>query len=166
MKRLALIFTALLMLTSSGRVSAQNSKPDSSAQKPATATQTLNDAEQKFKEMLTNVTLDGRWCLVEKGKLGPEKQDKYSIVSVAKVKGDSWIVNARMKYGEREIVAPIPVEVKWAGDTAVLVVDKMTVPGGGTYSARVLFYEKTYAGSWTGGEHAGLLNGTISRNKE
>jgi hypothetical protein len=126
----------------------------------------LNDAEKKFKELLTNATLDGTWNPIAEGEIGEQKKDKYTIVSAAKVKGDSWVINAKMKYGGREIVAPIPVEVKWAGDTAVVIVNNMQVPGGGTYTARVLFFEKTYAGTWSGGTHAGLLSGTISNKKE
>ncbi|MDB6131335.1 MAG: hypothetical protein JWM04_2442, partial [Verrucomicrobiales bacterium] len=49
--------------------------------------------------------------------------------------------------------------------TAVLLVDKLQMPGGGTYSARVLIYGKTYAGSWKGGGHSGLLNGVIITQK-
>jgi hypothetical protein len=29
-----------------------------------------------------------------------------------------------------------------------------------------LIYEKTYAGTWTGGDHGGLLNGVITAEKE
>jgi hypothetical protein len=150
----------LVVVSSCTAVFAQEGKPVLNGSEKA-APPTLNEAEKKFKELLTNVTLEGRWCSVKDGEMGPEKQDKYTIVSVGKVKSDSWIINSLMKYGDKEIVAPIPVEVKWAGDTPVIVVEKMTIPNGGTYSARVLFYGKTYAGSWTGGDHGGLLNGVI-----
>jgi hypothetical protein len=40
-------------------------------------------------------------------------------------------------------------------------VDNFTIPGGGTYNARVLIYNKTYAGTWNGGERGGLLSGLI-----
>jgi len=127
------------------------------------------DLEAKFKETMTAVTMSGRWCSIKDGILGEEKDDKYTIVSVEKGNGDAWTINTRMKYGNREVVAPIPVQVKWAGDTAVIVVDKMSIPGpggyGGTaYSARVLVHEKTYAGSWSGGNRAGLLKGLITKD--
>lgn len=60
----------------------------------------------------------------------------------------------------------MPVQVKWAGDTPVLIVDNLAVPGGATYSARVMFYGKTYSGSWTGGTHGGLLHGVVTNAKE
>ena len=83
-----------------------------------------------------------------------------------KLGGDVWIINARIQYGGKDITAPIPVKVKWAGDTAVIVVDDVGVPGSGSYSARVLVYRDTYAGSWTGGDHGGLMNGVITNEKE
>jgi hypothetical protein len=124
------------------------------------------EAEAKFKALLANATLSGRWCMVADGRLGEDKEDNYTIVDVQKVGGDSWIIRAHVKYGDSDFVAPIPVKVKWAGDTPVLMVDKLTVPGGGTYSARVMFYENTYSGTWTAGTRGGLLHGTISNQKQ
>ena len=129
---------------------------------------TQEELEAKFKESMTAVTMSGRWCSLKDGVLGETKEDKYTIVGVEKGSGDSWTINARMQYGNRDFVAPIPVKVKWAGDVAVLVVDKLQVPGpngsGGTaYSARLLIHENTYAGHWSGGDHAGLMNGVIAK---
>jgi hypothetical protein len=56
--------------------------------------------------------------------------------------------------------------VLWAGDTAVISLTDLAIPGVGTYTARVLVHGDTYAGTWSGGEHAGLLNGVIQRNAE
>ena len=90
-------------------------------------------------------------------------------MSVEKSGGDSWVIRARIQYGKLDIVAPIPVQVKWAGDTAVIVVDHMVLPGPGyarnAYSARVLIHEGTYAGTWSGGDHGGLMNGVITKSK-
>ena len=101
--------------------------------------------------------------------LGAEKEDKYEIVSVAKTGGDSWVINARLHYKQLNVVLPIPVQVKWAGDTPVIIVDHMVLPGpgyGGTaYSARVLIHEKTYAGTWSGGDHGGLMSGVITKGQ-
>ena len=137
--------------------------PPPGAEKPKPAPEEL---EAKFKATLTKATLSGRWCAIKDGQLGPEKEDKYTILSVAKVTSDLWLINARIQYGQKDIVAPIPVKVKWAGDTPVIVVDDVGLPGGNAYSARVLIYEKTYAGTWSGGDHGGLLNGIITNQKE
>ncbi|MDB6134656.1 MAG: hypothetical protein JWM59_2899 [Verrucomicrobiales bacterium] len=121
------------------------------------------EMEAKFVEAMTNVTFTGRWCSIKEGKLGPEKPEQYEIVGVAKSGGDRWVINARIKYGTVNVVVPVPVQMKWAGDTPVIVVDKFGLPGAGTYSARVLVYDGTYAGTWSGGDHGGLLNGLISK---
>jgi hypothetical protein len=44
--------------------------------------------------------------------------------------------------------------------------DLCVIPAGGTYSTRVLFYDKTYAGTWSGGEHVGLMNGVITNEQQ
>lgn len=124
------------------------------------------ELEAKFKATLTRATFSGRWCGIKDGQLTPEKEDKYTLVSVTKLAGETWIINARIQYGEKDFVAPIPVQVKWAGDTPVITLDNVGIPGGNTYSARVLIYNKTYAGTWSGGDHAGLLNGVITNEKK
>lgn len=156
--------TAIVLL--SAHSFAQDKPASGSAEKPNPAA-TAEQLEATFKAMLTKATMSGRWCSVTpERKLGPEKEDKYSIVAANKAEGSKWIISARIQVNKREMVVPIPVEVKWAGDTAVLIVDKLQYPGGGTYSARVLFYENTYAGTWSGGDHGGLLSGTITNEKE
>ena len=74
----------LVVISSCTAVSAQEGKPVLNGSEKA-APPTLNEAEKKFKELLTNVTLEGRWCSVTDGEMGPEKQDKYTIVSVGNV---------------------------------------------------------------------------------
>lgn len=133
---------------------------------PAKSKATQEELETKFKTTMTKCIMAGRWCSVKDGEMGPEKEDKYTIQSVGKVSGDDWVITTRIQYGKRDIVAPIPIKVKWAGDTAVIIVDNVPVPGGGVYSARVMVFGNTYSGSWTGGDHGGLLNGVISPQKE
>jgi hypothetical protein len=119
------------------------------------------EREKQFTAMLHNVTLAGRWCLVREGELTPERDESYNIVGVQKVEGDKWIVNAQLKYQGQKIVAPIPVQVQWAGGAAIMIVDQLTIPGGGTYSARVIFHDRTYSGTWSGGAQTGMLHGLI-----
>jgi hypothetical protein len=134
------------------------------------ATPSPEELEARFKAAMAGVTMTGRWCPVKDGVMGPEKDDKYSIVSAEKVSGSSWVINARMKHGGQEAVIPIPVQVKWAGDTAMIIVDHLKLPGGNAYegsaySARVLIHDGTYAGTWSGGDHGGLLNGIITKDE-
>jgi len=175
MKTTLLLLTALAGLTLVRQAPTQDApKPDGADKSKEPPTQTSADKpklspdelESKFRTTLSNATLTGRWCSIKDGQLGPDKEDKYTILSVKKVGGDVWLISARIQYGKKDMVAPIPVQVKWAGDTPVIIVDNVGLPGSGTYSARVLIYEKTYAGTWTGGDHGGLLNGVITPQKE
>ena len=103
--------------------------------------------------------------MIEKGRLGPDKEEKYTIVSVEKTGADDWTINAKIQYGAINFTAPVPVKVKWAGDTPVIIVDNIGFPGTAKYSARVMIYGDTYAGTWSGGDHGGMLQGVITREK-
>jgi len=138
------------------------SKATPAVQKPLPA-----DPEERFKVLFTKSFLSGRWAPLRDGALGEERGgDKYNIVSAVKGDGDNWIISAKMKYGEREFVMPIPVKMKFVGDTAILTVDNLAIPNGGTYTARLLIYERTYSGTWKGQRGGGMLYGTITNETE
>lgn len=125
------------------------------------------DPEERFKVLFTKASLSGRWAPLRDGALGEERGgDKYNIISAVKGEGDNWIVSAKMKYGDQEFVIPIPVKMKFVGDTAILTVDNLAIPGGGTYTARLLIYERTYSGTWKGQRGGGMLYGTITNEAE
>ena len=170
MKTKSLFTFALTALLGAGGslAPAQETKPAAAtATAQAKPKLTQEELEAKFKATLTKATMSGRWCGIKDGKLTPEKEDKYTIVSVAKLGGEAWVISARIQYGQKDFTVPLPVQVKWAGDTPVITVDNLAMPGGGnSYSARVLIYDKTYAGTWSGGDHVGLLNGVITNEKE
>ena len=126
----------------------------------------LNKDEIKFQETLENCTFVGHWCLVKGGELTPVKDEKYTITSAKKMKDDQWVIFSRMQFGKTDVTVPIPVQLKWAGDTPVITLDKLFIPGVGTYSARVLVHDSTYAGTWSGGDYGGLLNGLIKKSKK
>ena len=135
------------------------------AEEPGKAAAATPEQEAKLVATLTNATLKGRWCAIKDGQLGPDKEDTYTIVSVTKLGGDQWQINARLAYGGKDLDLPIPAKVKWAGDTPVLIFDNITLGAGRTYSARLMIYEKTYSGWWTAPDHGGLLNGVITNAK-
>ena len=129
-------------------------------------TGTLSEREQRFQENMTKVVLEGRWNLVRDGALTPEREDRYTIESVQKREGDVWAVYARVQYGDKNVVAPIPVHVHWAGDTPVLSLTDLNIPGLGTYTARVVIHDNQYAGVWSGGDHTGHLHGVIEKQSK
>lgn len=129
-----------------------------------------SDIEAKFVAMLNNATLKGTWAPVQQGKLGGEKgNDSYRIARVEKKQGDQWSVVSVFNVQGQTIEFPIAATVKFAGDTAVLMLDNVRAgPGKANWSARVMFHDDVYAGRWwetANREHGGTIAGTITRAK-
>ena len=126
------------------------------------------DSEAKFIAMLQNATLKGSWAPVAGGKLGSEKgNDSYRIARVVKGEGDKWSVVSLYNIQGRQVEFPIAATVKFAGDTAVLILDNVRAgQGKANWSARVMFHDDVYAGRWwetENPEHGGTIAGTITR---
>jgi hypothetical protein len=118
--------------------------------------------ENEFRRMLTGATLVGQFSV--NGREGL-RDERYMISSVTKVGGDIWTINARIQYGERDLTVPVPVKVLWAGDTPVITLTDVALPGMGTYTARVLFHRGQYAGTWSSTSHRGQLFGRIEKTE-
>jgi hypothetical protein len=125
----------------------------------------LNQAalEKSFAETLTGATLVGHFSVV--GRPSPAKghEDRYEIDKAEKIEGHRWLITSRIKYGTHDVKVPIPLEVYWAGDTPVITVSNVTVPGMGTFVARVLVYGDRYAGTWQHDKFGGHMWGMIER---
>ncbi len=118
---------------------------------------------EKFKETLSNAILSGHFTVLGQEELNP-KREEYTISSVQKLEeGDYWLFKARIKYGNTDRTLPIPLEVKWAGTTPVITLDNVTIPGMGTFDARVVIHDNQYVGTWRHGEKSGQLFGVIRR---
>jgi hypothetical protein len=112
--------------------------------------------EKQFEEMLSGATLNGNYTSGQKD--ANLKQDKYTIEKVSKLAGDLWLFNVRIQYGSKDMTLPLPLNVLWAGDTPSVTLDKESaLPGLGSFSARVVFHEGKYAGTWSGGNHGGIV---------
>ena len=61
------------------------------------------------------------------------------------------------------MTVPLPLEVKWAGDTPVITVTDKSLPGMGTYTARVVVYRGQYAGTWSGKNGGGKVFGKLTK---
>lgn len=129
------------------------------------------EREQQFKEMLSGSVLKGTWQMVQgepgqplTGKpLSPPRPEEYTISKVSKASDDYWVVVARIKYADKDVNIPVTVRVVWAEDTPIITLDNMSLPGLGTYSARVMVYRDFYAGTWFGDCYGGILSGQIIR---
>jgi hypothetical protein len=134
---------------------------------PATA-QGDADAEVRFVAMLKQATLKGSWAPIQQGRLGGEQgDDRYRIARVEKREGDTWSIVSVTTVQNRDVEFPIPATVKFAGDTAVLILDNVRAgQGNANWSARVMFHDDVYAGRWwetSNREHGGTIAGTITR---
>ena len=131
--------------------------------KPAT-TQSAQDAlDQQLTARLTNAVMAGQYTLGDKG---APKADKYTIVSVRKLKDDNWLFQARVQFGDKDVTIPMIIPIKWAGDTPVISVTNLGFPGLGSYTARVVIYGDQYAGTWSSAganPHGGHLWGKIEK---
>ncbi len=116
--------------------------------------------EKAFVDRMSGSALVGTFSV--DGKQGA-KPERYEIESVKKHKGDDWVVTARIKYGDHDLKVPMVVQVYWAGDTPILSLTNLTIPGLGTFTSRVMFHEHRYAGTWQHGDVGGHLWGQIEK---
>jgi hypothetical protein len=140
----------------------QDQKQAPSAQEKAPQVPSKEELEKRFSEMLSGVTLKGRFTS-DRNDTAPSHEDQYDIQSVTKVLGDYWLFQVRIKYGNHDQTLPLPLRVVWAGDTPVITLDNMTVPGFGAFTARVMIFEGRYTGIWDGAGHGGVMVGTITK---
>jgi len=118
--------------------------------------------EKKFEKEMQGATLVGHFTVDGKPNGNPMREERYEIASAKKVQGDQWLLTARIKYGEHDVNVPIPLNVYWAGDTPVISLTNLTIPGlGSGFTSRVMFFEGRYAGTWQHGKVGGNLWGKI-----
>lgn len=122
-------------------------------------------ADPKFlalQKLLTNKRLVGLFTITGK----PMKdltEETYEIKKIEKLAldDDLWAIETRIKYGDHDVTVPIAITILWANDTPIMTLDKVVVPGLGTFSARVVFHEEKYAGTWSHDAVGGHLFGRI-----
>lgn len=124
---------------------------------------TQAELNKKLAADLTNVKFIGSFTVSGKEGDAP-KEEEYTITSALKLdEPDLWLLKARIKYGKTDQTFPIPLEIKWAGDTPVITLTNLEIPGLGTFTSRVVIYEGRYAGTWQHGDVGGHLFGRIEK---
>jgi hypothetical protein len=121
-------------------------------------TPTLNALEKEFQDAMQGVVLEGQ--STRDGKAGLS-EDKYEIEKVVKTGDDQWTVYAKVEFRGQAMTVPLPLQIKWAGDTPMITLTDQALPGMGTYTARVLVYRGQYAGTWSGRNGGGKVFGKI-----
>jgi hypothetical protein len=125
------------------------------------------ELDKQFEQTMNGATLIGRFTVEGRGGGGREPgEDRYHINKVTKLRGDYWMFTARVQYGQKDVTVPMMLQVKWAGDTPVITLTDLAIPGLGAYTARVLIFRDHYAGYWSGGDHGGNLWGRIERDEQ
>lgn len=117
--------------------------------------------EKQFELKLSHSRMIGFYSIV--GQEGPPKQDEYTLGAVTKSEGDKWVFNSSLQFGKRVINVPLEIPVLWAGDTPVISVTDFTIPGMGTYTARVMIHGDHYAGTWNSADHGGYMWGRLEQ---
>ena len=122
--------------------------------------------ETEFSKKMTNATLVGAFTVDGKNAGKPPKAERYELGTVKKIKGDTWLFTVKMKYRKKNVTIPIPLTLKWAGDTPVITMTNFRIPVMGTFTARVLFYGNRYVGTWQHGKVGGHMFGKIEPAKK
>jgi hypothetical protein len=123
--------------------------------------------EAAFGKLMSGATLEGQFTARDKGDGKLPNPEKYTLGTVTKVKDDLWTFQTRIQYGNHDVQVPLTLRVIWAGDTPVITLDKLDVPGLGKFTARVMIFNSQYSGMWDGGgNHGGLLFGRVIPAKE
>ncbi len=119
--------------------------------------------EAAFAKLMSGATLDGQFTARDRAD-GKIANDKYTLGKVSKIAGekDLWNFETRIQYGKNDLTVPLAVRVVWSGDTPVITVDDLAVPGLGKFTARVMVFHEQYTGMWDGaGNHGGLMFGKV-----
>ena len=113
------------------------------------------ELEKGFADSMAGATLTGSFT-VDGREDDALRWERYTVERAESLGGDLWVFHARLEFGETDLTIPVPVRVSWAGDTPVITLDKFPVPGFGTFSARIVIHDSQYAGTWDGGDGAGV----------
>ena len=134
----------------------------------------MDEKEQAFVELMKDAVLVGNFTVnreKKEGDAGKEggrqpSPERYGIKSIQKVGESQWLVNSQIKYGKLDVTVPVPVDVHFANDTPVLSVTDLTIPlVGSEFTARVMFFDNQYAGTWRHGKVGGLMYGRVEKAK-
>jgi len=146
----------LIISISAGTAADSSSKNDDQ-------TKQQEELEKKFEKQMAGATLVGHFTVDGmKNDDKPPRVERYEIASAKKIDGNQWLLTARIKYGKHDISVPMPLNVFWAGDTPVISLTDLSIPGlGSGFTSRVMFFEGRYAGTWQHGKVGGHLWGKI-----
>ncbi|MDB5391247.1 MAG: hypothetical protein JWM11_6893 [Planctomycetaceae bacterium] len=118
--------------------------------------------EKELEKQLSGCVFVGKFTVVGREDQAP-KEERYTITKVKKQDNGKWIFVARIQYGTHDVQVPMELDVEWAGDTPVITLTDLAIPGLGTFTSRVLVYRGWYSGTWLHGPVGGHLFGRIEK---
>jgi hypothetical protein len=117
--------------------------------------------EQKIVDYLTGSKFVGRYT-TDNDESAVAKPETYTIAKVEKLpEADLYRLTSRIQYGETDSEVPIDLKILWSGNTPVITLDNLWIPGMGRFSARVLIHDGRYSGTWSHDAIGGHLFGKI-----
>jgi len=119
--------------------------------------------EKDFARKLTGAALVGTFTVDGQPADKAPNPERYELESVSKLKNGHWMFVSRIKYGDHDVKVPLALKVLWAGDTPMISLTDFTIPGMGTFTARVMFHGDRYAGTWQHGAVGGHMWGRIEQ---
>jgi hypothetical protein len=153
------------------KTQADETQSEASASKPAQAAGTEErqagagetEREQKLADYLSGARFSGKFTIDGKEDASP-KTEQYTISKCEKLpEPDMYRMTARIKYGETDSEVPLDIKILWSGNTPVITLDSLWIPGMGTFGARVLIHSGRYAGTWQHDAVGGHMFGRIEK---
>ena len=120
--------------------------------------------EQRLADYLSETQFVGQFTV--DGADGAPKTEAYTIKSCEKLpSADLYRLTARIKYGKVDQEVPLDLKILWAGNTPVITLESLWIPGMGTFDAHILIRSGKeagrYAGTWQHGDKGGHMFGKI-----
>ena len=95
---------------------------------------------------------------------GSAREERYTISSCKLTDTPEYYdLTVRIQYGSNDVEVPMRLRIALVDRTPIMMVDSLTVPGLGTFDARVVIRNDRYAGTWAHDDHGGHLFGRIEQ---
>lgn len=119
--------------------------------------------EQRLAQYLTGAKFVGRYT-TDGDQQEATQPETYTINKAEKLaERNRFRLTTRIQYGGKDVEVPIDLNILWSGNTPVITLDNVGIPGMGTFSARVLIHNGRYSGTWSHDEKGGHLFGHVTQ---
>ena len=120
--------------------------------------------EERLAAYLSGSKLVGKFTVDGRENTTP-KTEEYTISKCEKLpEQDMYRMTARIQYGEVDSEVPLDLKILWSGNTPVITLDSLWIPGMGTFSSRVMIHNQRYAGTWQHDDKGGHMFGRIVKD--